>query len=334
MRREFRCDLQLVERSGCAGPFLTEFWRQCLDVFAPIDADFIGQWRFAENIGAFFGETPQDIGIGVRWTTEAGLDFPIVKRPDCVPANTDHRLGDIGLYPCIRVVHQLVDSGKRLGVDDDLRIRGVGILGANRQIESRRPLADECANRCRRIVLLDKLLDQPQVGIRLLDSRLRWDLLNYGRLLNNIDVQDARFQELAYSYQDRVLNAGREVEDALIAFLKSQQQVENLTASAHAAARTVDISTEAYQEGASNYLSVYLFESVLGQQQDQLAATRGEIALNLIQVYRALGGGWQIRLTPSDSHGFLALDAADENPVPVEEVPLPLPSVVPLPPTD
>ena len=56
----------------------------------------------------------------------------------------------------------------------------------------------------------------------------RWDILNYGRLVNNVRVQDARFQELAYAYQDQVLNAGREVEDAIVVFLRSQEQAPAL----------------------------------------------------------------------------------------------------------
>ena len=48
----------------------------------------------------------------------------------------------------------------------------------------------------------------------------RWDILNYGRLVNNVRVQDARFQELAYAYQDQVLIAGQEAEDAIVSFLQ------------------------------------------------------------------------------------------------------------------
>ena len=124
----------------------------------------------------------------------------------------------------------------------------------------------------------------------------RWDILNYGRLVNNVRVQDARFQQLAYAYQDQVLDAGREVEDAIVVFLRSQEQAQHLDASVVAAARTVEITNEQYNEGLVDFTAVYLFQTTLTEQQDELAVAQGDIALGLIDVYRSLGGGWQIRL--------------------------------------
>jgi hypothetical protein len=125
---------------------------------------------------------------------------------------------------------------------------------------------------------------------------IRWDILNYGRLVNNVRVQDARFQQAAYAYQNQVLTAGREVEDALVAFLLTQEQTRSLGESVAAANRTVEITNEQYTQGAVDFTPVFLFESVLTTQQDVYAASQGDMALSLIAVYRALGGGWQIRL--------------------------------------
>ncbi|MHB1037419.1 MAG: efflux transporter outer membrane subunit [Pirellulales bacterium] len=63
----------------------------------------------------------------------------------------------------------------------------------------------------------------------------RWDVLNYGRLVNNIRVQDARFQQLAVRYQNVVLQANAEAEDAIVGFLQAQQQVKFLAESTVAA---------------------------------------------------------------------------------------------------
>jgi NodT family efflux transporter outer membrane factor (OMF) lipoprotein len=146
---------------------------------------------------------------------------------------------------------------------------------------------------------------------------VRWDILNYGRLVNNVRVQDARFQALAYTYQDQVLTAGREVEDALVAFLRTQQQAQHLSASVAAASRTMDITNEQYVQGAVDFTPLFLFESILTTQQDQLAATQGDIALSLIAVYRALGGGWEIRLA-----GCAATPAANSQPT-GDQIPAP-----------
>lgn len=140
------------------------------------------------------------------------------------------------------------------------------------------------------------LFDTPGSMIGNITPGVRWDILNYGRLINNVRVQDARFQALAYAYQERVLNAGREVEDSMVLFLRSQEQAQHLDASVVAATRTVQITEEQYTQGAVDFTAVYLFQTTLTEQQDQLAVARGDIALGLIGVYRALGGGWEIRL--------------------------------------
>jgi NodT family efflux transporter outer membrane factor (OMF) lipoprotein len=141
-----------------------------------------------------------------------------------------------------------------------------------------------------------ELFDTPDAMIGSIGPSFRWSILNYGRLLANVRFQDARFQELAYSYQNSVLNAAREAEDGIIAFLQSQEQVIRLAASVEAANRTVEITAEQYRQGAVDFTPLFLFQDTLTQQQDQLAAARGNIALSLIATYRAIGGGWEMRL--------------------------------------
>ena len=122
-----------------------------------------------------------------------------------------------------------------------------------------------------------------------------WDVLNYGRIKNRVRVQDARFQQLAVNYQNTVLRASQEVEDAMVAFLRSQDEVGLLTESVQAAKRSVDLSQVQYREGLVDYQRVLDTERFLSQQEDLLADTSGAVAINLIAIYKALGGGWQIR---------------------------------------
>jgi len=124
----------------------------------------------------------------------------------------------------------------------------------------------------------------------------QWDILNYGRIESNVELQQARFRELVYAYQESVLRAGREAEDAVVGFLKAQERARLLGDSVNAAARTVEITHDQYREGVIDFTPVFLFEGTLAEQQDQLALARGEIALNLVDLYRALGGGWEMRL--------------------------------------
>ncbi len=122
---------------------------------------------------------------------------------------------------------------------------------------------------------------------------LQWNVLNYGRIANNIITQDVRLQREALEYQQTVLTAGREVEDGLIGFLQAQQQAESLRQSVFEAGRAVELVLLQYQGGVTDFNRVFNAQSTLVVQQDQLAQTQGDIALRLIDVYRALGGGWR-----------------------------------------
>jgi NodT family efflux transporter outer membrane factor (OMF) lipoprotein len=129
----------------------------------------------------------------------------------------------------------------------------------------------------------------------------RWDVLNYGRLVNNIRVHDAKFQQAAYAYQEKVLEAGREAEDGIVKFLSSHRRSKSLDAAAEAAESTRVITTNQYTQGAVDFTAVYIAESELSQVQDLAATARGQIAQSLIELYRALGGGWEMRLLPEGS---------------------------------
>ena len=123
----------------------------------------------------------------------------------------------------------------------------------------------------------------------------RWNILNYGRIWNNVRVQDARLQQNLVNFRNTVLIAYQEVEDAMVAFVQSQQESNFRSVSAKAASRSVEIANIQYREGTVSFQRVVDSERVLVTQQDRWVSTRGEIALNLIAMYKALGGGWEIR---------------------------------------
>lgn len=124
----------------------------------------------------------------------------------------------------------------------------------------------------------------------------RWDILNYGRIRNRVRVQDARFQQLVAGYQNTVLRAAQEVEDAMAAFLRTQEEAGFLSNSVVAAARSVELSLIQYREGLVDYQRVLDTQRFLAQEQDLLTATTGSVVLNLVAMYKALGGGWEIRV--------------------------------------
>jgi len=97
---------------------------------------------------------------------------------------------------------------------------------------------------------------------------LTWNVLNYGRLLINIRIQDARFQQLARAYEQQVLVANQEVEDAIIRYFKSRERVEYLTTAVNAAERLSKLVLKVFTEGRSDYNRVINVLSTLVVQQD------------------------------------------------------------------
>ena len=168
-------------------------------------------------------------------------------------------------------------------------------------------------------------------GVSLVVPQFSWKILNYGRLLNNIRLQEARTQELVAAYQGDVLAAAQEAQTALRAFLRSQEQAQHLAASASAATSATRIGEQLFTEVKADVNRLFTLESSKLQVQDQFAVAQGNVALSLIDVYRALGGGWEIRLT-DDGHGAVwtgDLPRADGLPAAPGAEPIPVPKVQP-----
>jgi NodT family efflux transporter outer membrane factor (OMF) lipoprotein len=156
----------------------------------------------------------------------------------------------------------------------------------------------------------------------------QWNILHYGRIRNHVSFEDARFQELATRYQNIVLKADGEVENALIAFIKSHDRAKALEASAEAWRDGAHILVAQYRGELIDFVPVGYFEQNLLLQQDEAAQARGDVSLALVEVYRALGGGWQIRMETGDAPATaeVAPQPAPADPItPAEVIPAPKP---------
>jgi NodT family efflux transporter outer membrane factor (OMF) lipoprotein len=125
--------------------------------------------------------------------------------------------------------------------------------------------------------------------------RISWPFFNYGRIKNQVRVEDARFQQSLVNYRETVLRAAQEVEDALTGYLRSQEALTFEQSSVQSAQRSVELSLEQYREGATDYQRVLDAQRSLLQQQNGLAQTQSAVVTNLIALYKALGGGWELR---------------------------------------
>jgi NodT family efflux transporter outer membrane factor (OMF) lipoprotein len=161
-----------------------------------------------------------------------------------------------------------------------------------------------------------------------------WNILNYGRIRNLVAAEEARFLREATEYQNAVLNANREAEDAIVAFLRAQVQTAKLREGVAAAAESRDLVMELYRGGRADFGRVFVAEFFLAQQQDLLAQAEGSIAQALVELYRALGGGWEIRLNsapvaPPTSGPNAPAIPPQPAPMPPEPVPLPAAGAAP-----
>lgn len=126
---------------------------------------------------------------------------------------------------------------------------------------------------------------------------ISWKILNYGRLRRGVRVETLKFQEAVVNYENTVLAAHREVEDAMVQFLESKERAIQLRRSADAASKSVDLVSIQYTEGKLDFGRVFVVEGALVRRQDQLVATEADVAVALVRLYKALGGGWELRLS-------------------------------------
>lgn len=136
----------------------------------------------------------------------------------------------------------------------------------------------------------------PQAFTGSVGPSFQWNVFNYGRLVNHVRLQDANFQAAIANYQQIVVKAGAEVEDGMIRFLKGQERARELEKAVEAATKAANIAQAQYKAGTVDFNRVSLLQEKLLDRQLSLANARREIAGGLVMTYKALGGGWQIRL--------------------------------------
>jgi NodT family efflux transporter outer membrane factor (OMF) lipoprotein len=125
----------------------------------------------------------------------------------------------------------------------------------------------------------------------------RWNLFDGDRVRGRIAAEEARAAQLLAGYEQTVLQAAEEVENALVAYAEELDRRDALQRAVDAAAASVQLVDELYRSGLTDFQNVLDAQRSLVDLQDQLAASDGQVAQNLVRIYRALGGGW----APDDS---------------------------------
>jgi len=118
-------------------------------------------------------------------------------------------------------------------------------------------------------------------------------LFTGGRIRSNIAVQTSRQREALISYHSTILNALEEVEDALVNYSQEQERRDRLNTAVEQSQLAVDLAAEQYRAGLVDFLSVLEAQGELYANEAQLVQSQTSVTTNLIQLYRALGGGWK-----------------------------------------
>ncbi|MCK4564646.1 MAG: efflux transporter outer membrane subunit [Verrucomicrobia bacterium] len=122
--------------------------------------------------------------------------------------------------------------------------------------------------------------------------QLRWNIFNGKRIRSQIAAEEAGTQAALHIYEQTVLLALEEVEGSMAAYANEQDRVKSLKTAAEAAQTSVDLVMELYKSGLTDFQNVLNMEQALLEQQDALATSHGLISLDLVGIYKALGGGW------------------------------------------
>ncbi len=118
-----------------------------------------------------------------------------------------------------------------------------------------------------------------------------WPIFQGGAIVSNVHLQEALRDQAFITYQETVLAAFQDVENALIAFSKEQQHRKALNDAVIANRKAVDLSLQLYTEGQTDFLNVLSAQRSLYASEDALVQSERSIATDLIALYKALGGG-------------------------------------------
>lgn len=123
--------------------------------------------------------------------------------------------------------------------------------------------------------------------------RVKLPILDGGAIRANIRIQSARQEAALTAYQATILAALQEVEDSLTAYAREQERNLALGDSVAAARQATSLAEIQFRAGLVNFTEVLIARRSLLSFEDQLAQSTGTMILNLIRLYKALGGGWQ-----------------------------------------
>ncbi|MDX9701607.1 MAG: efflux transporter outer membrane subunit [Candidatus Auribacterota bacterium] len=119
-----------------------------------------------------------------------------------------------------------------------------------------------------------------------------WNIFEGGRTLSNVRIESAKTEQVKLQYEQTVLSAVEEVENALAFYSEEKKRYEALQQSAESSQKSVELVSSLYRSGLTDFQNVLDMQRTLFKSQDELANSKGQIIQDWIRIYKAFGGGW------------------------------------------
>ncbi len=129
---------------------------------------------------------------------------------------------------------------------------------------------------------------------------MSWQILDYYQLQSQVRITNAEQAQALYSYRQTVLQSFADVENALVAYAQDQVRTKAIDDEVTANQRAVTLSQQLYERGLGDFLNVLTAERSLYSAQSDQAVSQANVATDLVNLYKALGGGWD----PADEKKF------------------------------
>jgi len=259
---------QTLERGGAVSLLDVRQAEQLVETAAETIPETQRQISVQQDLlSTLLGENPREIARG-----RALIEEPV---PAAIPAGLPSEL--LERRPDIRQAEaQLIAANAQIGVARAQFFPSLSLTGSG---------GVEGANFAR--------LVSASAGAWQFTAPLTQPIFTAGRLRSNLKLAEAEQQQMLLTYQQTIQTAFRQVSDSLVSFTKYREFREHQDALAQAAQSAAALSEMRYRGGAASYLEVLTNETNFFSAELNLARARLNERLSLVQVYTALGGGWE-----------------------------------------
>lgn len=122
--------------------------------------------------------------------------------------------------------------------------------------------------------------------------RFTWNIFNGGAVRSNIEIQNARQEQAYLQYENTIILALEEAENAITAYVNEQKRMQSLNDALASATNSTDLALSQYRSGLIDFQAVLDAQRTFLSVKDSLATSKGAVVADLVRLYKALGGGW------------------------------------------